>query len=101
VVSGANYVLELKIASTTVVYIKQTEYSFFGGFKEHTCVSYVEWRRENLNYTKHILEMGHKYGPLQEVWTSCKCKKKDQLWMSGTACTVCSKSFWTECATYL
>jgi len=50
VVSGANYVLKSETASTAVVYIKQTEHTFFGG----------QYRREILNY-----EMGHKYGPLQ------------------------------------
>jgi len=76
-VSGTNYVLKAETASTAVVYIKQTEHSFFGGYKEHT--SCVEYRRENLNYTKHMLEMGHKYGPMQEVMDILQMQEKGPI----------------------
>jgi hypothetical protein len=56
-----------------VAYIKQTKERFCGGCKEHA--SYAENRRENLNYAKHVLEIGHKYGPMQEVMDILKIKK--------------------------
>jgi hypothetical protein len=48
-----------------MAYIKQTKQRFCGGYKER--VSYVEYRRENLDYAKHVLEIRHMYGPMQEV----------------------------------
>jgi hypothetical protein len=77
VVSGARYVLKLETASTAVAYIKQTEHSFFGGDKEQ--ISYVAYRRENLKYTKHIIQMGHKCGLMQEIMDILQMQEKGPI----------------------